>query len=85
MGGGGMGGGMSGDYASPVVAEGKLYYTTRSGNMFVIQLGSEFRQLAVNRVTEDVEDFSGTPAISNGELFIRSNKHLYCVAEVKRE
>lgn len=79
---GGGGGGMGGsDYASPVVADGKIFFQTRSGEMVVIRAGKEFEQLAVNRVTSDAEDFSATPAISNGQLFIRSSRHLYCVAE----
>ena len=81
-GGGGGRGGMGGqDYSSPVVADGKLYYVSRSGAAHVIKLGDTFEQLATNRVTEDAEDFSATPAVSNGALFIRSSKHLYCIAE----
>lgn len=81
-GGGRSRGGMGGDdYGSPVLAGQKIYYVTRSGDMFVLEAGNEFKQLAVNRVTNDQEDFSATPAISDGALFIRSNKHLYCVAE----
>ena len=41
----------------------------------------KFEQLAVHRLTEDSETFGGTPAASNDRLFIRSDKHLYCVAE----
>ena len=37
-------------------------------------------RVALNKVTSDAENFSGTPAISHGALFIRSNKHLNCVA-----
>jgi outer membrane protein assembly factor BamB len=77
-GGGGMGGQ---DYSSPVAADGKLYYTTRSGEIYVLKLGAEFEQLSVNRVTTDREDFSATPALADGQLFIRSDKHLYCVAK----
>ncbi len=81
-GGGRGGGGMGGqDYSSPVVADGKLYYVSRNGETHVIKLGDKFELLATNRVTEDAEDFSATPAVSNGALFIRSSKHLYCVAE----
>ena len=68
------------DYASPVIADGKIYFTSRGGDTYVVKAGDEFQQLAVNRVTSEREDFSATPAISRGELFIRSNKHLYCVA-----
>lgn len=81
-GGRGMGGGMGGqDYASPIIAGGNLYYVTRNGDLFVIKTGAEFQQLAVNRVTADAEDFSGTPAASDGQLFIRSNRFIYCVAD----
>ena len=70
------------DYSSPVVADGKLYFTTRSGEMFVLALGPKFEQLARNRFASDGGDFSPTPAVSNGELFIRSSKNLYCVAKL---
>lgn len=75
--------GGSSDYASPVIADGKIYYMKRNGDMFVFAVGDKFKQLATNRVTDANEDFSASPAISNGELFIRSNKHLYCVAIAK--
>jgi hypothetical protein len=76
---GGFGGGS--DYSSPILADGKLYYVTRSGDMYVLKVDKKFEQLAVNRVTTDNEDFSATPAVSDGELFFRSDKHLYCVAK----
>ena len=69
------------DYASPVAADGKVFFVTRNGDIFVTKLGAEFEQLAVNRVTADREDFSATPAIADGRLYIRSSKHLYCVGE----
>jgi len=86
--GGGRSGGRRGrggrggqDYASAVIANGKLYFQARAGEMFVVSLGEDPKQIATNRVTEESEDFSATPAISNGSIFIRSSKHLYCVAE----
>lgn len=79
---GGAGGGPGGqDYSSPVAAGGRLYYITRSGDTFVIRLGDKFEQLGLNRFTSDTGDFSATPAISNGDLFIRSKYNLYCVSE----
>ena len=77
---GGRGGGFGGDYSSSVVAEGKLYFVSRSGEAFVVNAGDEFEQLAVNRMTDEREDFSATPSVSDGELFLRSSKHLYCVS-----
>ena len=80
----GRGGGRGGtDYASPVIADGKLYYVTNSGQTHVLKAGTKFESLAVNSLTEDAENFAATPAISDGELFFRSNKHLYCVSAAK--
>ena len=77
---GGRGGGMGGqDYSSPVIAGGKMYFTRRSGEVYVIQTGREFKQIAANKFSGEA-DFSATPAVSDGQLFIRSSKKLYCVA-----
>ena len=81
-GGTGESGGMGGDYASPILADGKLYYVRRSGDMFVLEANDKLKQLALNRLTDEKEEFSATPAASNGDLFIRSSKHLYCVSSL---
>ena len=78
---GGFGGGRGGsDYSSPVLGDGKIYYVTRGGDIHVIKPTDKFEKLATNRVTADSEDFSASPAISSGQIFFRSNKHLYCVS-----
>ncbi|MHC5111660.1 MAG: outer membrane protein assembly factor BamB family protein [Planctomycetota bacterium] len=81
-GGGGMGGG---DYASPILADGKFYMVRRSGETHVLSANPELESLAVNKVTNAKEDFSGTPAVHNGGIIIRSDKHLYCVADLGHE
>jgi len=74
-------GGMRGqDYSSPVLANGKIYFLSRSGEAFVYATGPEFKLLGQNRFGSDGGDFSSTPAVSDGQLFIRSSKYLYCVA-----
>jgi outer membrane protein assembly factor BamB len=80
---GGRGGAMmrSMDYSSPVLAGGKIYFLARSGEAFVYATGPEFKLLGQNRFAADGGDFSSTPAVSDGQLFIRSSKYLYCVAE----
>ena len=80
----GRGGGGS-DYSSPVIADGKIYYVQGSGSCFVLKAGDKFEQLAVNSVTADRESFGATPALSNGEIFLRSDKHLYCVSETAQK
>jgi len=77
----GFGGGRNGDYASPVVADGKIYVTLGSGTVYVLAAKPEFELLATNDMSFDSSGFGGTPAISDGQLFLRSNTHLYCIAE----
>lgn len=80
---GGGGGFGSADYASPVIAGDKLYYTKGTGETFVFDLAGELKQVSVNLVTTDKESFGGSPAISNGNLYVRSDKYLYCVTDKK--
>lgn len=51
----------------------------KTGEIFVMKAGPKLELLATNRFA-DGGDFSSTPAISDGELLIRSSTHLYCVA-----
>lgn len=76
---GGGGGIRGGDYSSPIIADGKIYFVSRSGDGFVLKVGDQFEQLAVNRFESDNGEFSATPAVSGGQLFIRSTSTLYCV------
>ncbi len=78
------GGGFSGDYSSPVIAQDKVYYVKRNGEMYIFAADKEMKQIAVNMVTDESEEFSATPAISDGQIFIRSNKRLYCVEDSKK-
>lgn len=84
-GGGGRGGrggpGGGGDYASPVLAGDKIYVTMSSGVIHVIQADSTFKHLAANDLSADKSGFGATPAISDGQILLRSNTHLYCVGE----
>lgn len=78
---GGFGGGRGGsDYASPVLGDGKIYYVARGGDIHVLKPGDKLEKLSTNRLTAEQEDFSATPAISSGQIFFRSNRHLYCVS-----
>ena len=68
-------------YASPVVANGHVYLTGRSGTTVVIKDAEKFEIVNVNSVGEGVD---ATPAPVDGQLFIRGEKHLFCV-EAKAE
>ena len=78
---GGYGGGQ--DYSSAIIADGKLIYPRRSGDVFVVKLGDDFEQLGVNRFESSQGDFNAAPAVSDGQLFIRSSMTLYCVGSAE--
>jgi len=65
-------------YASPVLVDGKLYYVSRAGGVFVIAAKPEFEQLAHNELG-DPSIFDASPAIVDGQLLLRSNRYLYCI------
>ena len=62
--------------ASGIAADGKLYFSSEDGNIYVIQAGSEFKQLAKNPL-QDV--CMATPAISGNTLYFRTQHYLIAV------
>ena len=68
-------------YASAVAAEGRLYVVTRKDGTFVLAARPEFEILAHNKIASDETDFNGSPAVSKGRLFLRSNRFLYCLSQ----
>ncbi len=68
-------------YASPVVANGKIFVQTRWSGVLILPASPEFKVLVQNKFSGDDSDFNATPAISDNELFLRSNKFLYCVGK----
>ncbi len=70
----GKGGGFS---ASPVFADGKLYFTSEDGDVYVLKAAPDFDVLAMNSMGETA---MATPAISEGVLFFRTRGHLTAVS-----
>jgi outer membrane protein assembly factor BamB len=66
-------------YASPILAEERIYYFDRAGGAAVIAAKPEFEQLATNRIEGDRTRFDGSPAVDGNRLLVRSNKFLYCI------
>ncbi len=62
--------------ASPVAYEGKIVLTSEDGDSYVIKAGPKHEVLKTNSLGEPVY---ASPAISAGRLFIRGEKHLYCI------
>ena len=64
--------------ASPVAADGKIYLAGEDGLVFVLQAGTELKLLATNPVGEPL---MATPALSDGTLYLRGNRHLFAVGK----
>jgi outer membrane protein assembly factor BamB len=65
--------------ASPILADGKIYITSESGETAVVQAGPAYKLLGKNAL--DGSYTLCTPAAVDGELFIRTGTHLYCVTK----
>jgi outer membrane protein assembly factor BamB len=62
--------------ASPVAFDGKILLTSEDGDTYVIKAGPKHEVLATNSVGEPVY---ASLAISDGMIFIRGEKNLYCI------
>lgn len=66
-------------WGSIVMAEGRAYVTGQNGTTMVFRPNPEkFEKLAENKLDEHC---NATPAISNGQIFIRTFENLYCLGE----
>lgn len=64
--------------ASPVAADGRLYLASEDGDLFVIRAGPDYELLATNPMGEVC---LATPAISDGQVIVRTTGALVAAAE----
>ena len=64
--------------ASPVAADGRLYFTSETGEVHVLRAGADYQLLTTNAMDEIV---MATPAISDGLLVIRTVSQVVGIAE----
>jgi outer membrane protein assembly factor BamB len=60
--------------ASPIYADGRIYFLSEEGESVVIAPGKEFKELARNRLDGPT---LASMAVSNGSIFVRTQTHLY--------
>jgi outer membrane protein assembly factor BamB len=65
-------------YASPVGGAGHVYFAMKEGAVKVVRADSEFEIVADNDMGESLV---ASPAISNGQIFLRGEKHLFCIGK----
>jgi len=68
-------------YASPVVADGRIYVTDRNGKTLVLSTDTEPKALALNELNDR---FSASAAVAGNSLFLRGEKFLYRIAKPEK-
>ena len=68
-----IGGGGRAFTASPVAADGRLYFTEETGEIHVVKAGPTYEELATNQMDEVC---MSTPAISDGLMVVRTQNHV---------
>jgi outer membrane protein assembly factor BamB len=66
-------------FASGIVGDGKIYYVSRENGTYVIAAQPSFKLLAHNKMDSDTSVFNASPAVSRGQLLLRSDRFLYCI------
>lgn len=70
--------GVSSIYSSPVGAAQRVYITGRNGTTLVLKHSAKFEPVATNQLDERID---ASPAVAGRNLFLRGEKHLYCIEE----
>ena len=65
-------------FASPVAADGKVYFVSETGETIVVGAGREPNIIARNNLGERL---IASPAISRGHIFLRSDENLFCIGK----
>ncbi len=70
---------LPGDYkASPIVAEGRIYFLNKAGLTTVVAAGDEFKKLAENQLDDET---LASPAVADGRFYLRGREHLYAIGK----
>jgi outer membrane protein assembly factor BamB len=70
--------------ASPVAVRGKLLFVLDTGLALLIEPGRTLKIVGRNKLGDGSKfNFGASPVIVEGQLFLRSQSHLYCIGEKK--
>ena len=68
---------ISGDFkASPVAADGRIYFLNRAGQCTVVAASANSRNWSFNSLDGNT---NASPAVADGRIYIRTSKALYCI------
>jgi outer membrane protein assembly factor BamB len=70
---------LPGNYsASPVTSDGNIYFLSEQGDTTVLEAGPDLKVIATNPLGEKCQ---ASPAISQGQMFIRTERNLFCIGK----
>ncbi len=69
-------------WSAPVLAGDRLYTSNQNADVFVLRASPKFECLATNSIGG--EPMNASLAVSDGEIFIRTDKGLWCIGATKR-
>jgi outer membrane protein assembly factor BamB len=69
-------------WSAPVLAGDRLYVPNKNADVFVLRASPKFECLATNSIGG--EPMNASLAVSDGEVFIRTDKHLWCISPTMR-
>jgi hypothetical protein len=64
--------------ASPLIADGKIFIVSETGESAVVSAGPKFQLLGRNTLDESYT--LSSPVAAGSDLFIRTGTHLYCIS-----
>ena len=74
---------IGGDYsASPICADGRIYFFSQQGASTVISPGRQYKVLAVNKLDDG---FMASPAVVGKAILLRTETHLYRIERGARD
>ena len=65
-------------YSSPMLVDGKVYLLDRTGLMHIFKADKEYVSISENKLGEKSVC---TPAFTNGHIFLRGEKNLFCIGK----
>jgi outer membrane protein assembly factor BamB len=75
-----LGSGTTGFSASPVAGDGKIYFASEDGDIFVVKAGPAFELLATNAMGDVC---MASPALSRGVIFVRTKSHVVAASAAR--
>lgn len=68
-------------WSSPILIGEKLFFISQRQGTYVVSANPELKQLQRNVFEEDGSRSNASPAVSNGQILLRTDRYLYCIGE----